>query len=177
MSKDTPVFRRVWQVGRAQLARSTRRRSSAAVRRGAVALLSVVGSACYTYRPVTAPAPSGLYVSVQLNDHGRLELANSLGGAAERVEGMVQATTDSSLTLRVSQVQFLNGQVSRWTNEPITIRNGQYQDVRERQVSRKRSILTIAGAVGAVMAFVVTRSLVGSGHDGREPTPPPPTGS
>jgi hypothetical protein len=119
-----------------------------------------------------------MHVTAELNDRGRVALVDSLGGSVDRVEGIIHTANDSSLVVRVAAVQFLNGQVSKWTNEPVTIRREHTRDVRERRFSRSRTVLVSAGVVGALVAFVTGIDLFGSGIDGKErPGPPePPSG-
>lgn len=167
--------RQVWQAGRAFCARPAHRWLRAAVRACAIALLGMTGSACYVYRPVSGPAAApGLPVAVEINDRGRVALADSLGGSVKRVEGTLQSATDSVVVVRVASVQFMNGQVSRWTNEPVTFRRDLFYDLRERRLSRSRTTLVTIGTVGAAVAFIISRNLFGFGHDQADPFKPPP---
>lgn len=165
------------QVGRALCARSASRELRTIARFCVFALLlCVVGSACYMYQPIVGPTAPGDRIAVELNDHGRIALTDSLGGFVDRVEGTVQSATDSLIVLRVISVQFLNGQTSNWTNEPVTIRRENIRDVWERRFSRGRTLFAAGGVVGALVAFIGSRSLLGGGTPRTDPPPPPPQG-
>lgn len=165
-----------WLAGRARKARPGSRSLRAVAKACVVAAVTMVGSACYMYQPIVAPAMPGTRVSVELNDVGRKVLADSLGGFVDRVEGTVQTATDTLLVLRVASVEFLNGQTSRWTNEAVSIPREAIRDVLERRFSRGRTTLVSAGVLGAIAAFVTSRSLLGGGHEPRPGQPPPPNG-
>ncbi len=111
-----------------------------------------------------------------LNDRGRIALTDSLGGFVDRAEGTLDQANDSLIVLRVISVQFLSGRTVNWTHEPVTIRREYIRDVWERRFSRGRTMFASAGAVGALIAFIGSRTLLGGGHAPSEPPEPPPQG-
>jgi len=90
-----------------------------------LAFLMGVTTGCYTYTsiPAAAPAP-GTDVLVGLNDQGRLTLGQSVGPAAQQIEGTVQSQSDSAYVLSVSSVSYFNGGINKWSGEPLTISAG-----------------------------------------------------
>ena len=133
------------------------------IRAGALMLLSGFSSGCYTTVPFASSPVAGQVLVMDLNDNGRVALGPSIGPAATRVEGMLDSRTDSAYVVKVQSVVYLNGSSNKWTNEPLTIRSDLVRELRERKFSRSRSALLAAGTVGAVVAFIATLAILGSG--------------
>jgi hypothetical protein len=135
-------------------------------------------SGCYSYVPVSSAPASGSVVSLQLNDNGRVALGQTLGPTVESIEGAVEASSDSDYVLRMQSVTFFNGQKSAWTGERVVVGRQFVSNTSRRQFSNSKTTLAIVGGVGAVLAFIASRGLLGSGNS---PTDPggggPPTGS
>lgn len=146
------------------------------VRRACVlAFLAGTSAGCYSYVPIqTSAAQPGMQVSLDVNDRGRVSLADSLGPAVTRIEGSVRSRTDSGYVLSVSAVEYVSGNRTRWAGEPLSVRDAQVGVARERRFSRVRTALTVVVAVGAVLAIALTRDLFGTGTTEREPPDPGP---
>ena len=151
-----------------------------ALRRAArAAVLSPIAAAaltgCYGYRRVdgTNAAPLvGKQVALDINDRGRVALADSLGPSPGRVEGRLVSADDSTISLAVSAVRPLRGERATWTGERVTLRRSSVNDVLERRVSLARSLALGAAAVGGVVLFLVSVDLLGGGGgDGGERRP------
>lgn len=141
----------------------------------ALAFLAGTSTGCYSYVPIqTSAATSGMQVSLDVNDRGRVMLADSLGPAVSRIEGSVQSRADSGYVLNVSAVEYISGQRNRWSGEPLGVRDEQVGLARERRFSKLRTAVAVAVSVGAVLAIALTRDLLGSGTIGREPPDPGP---
>lgn len=131
---------------------------------------------CYVYVPVaTTPVP-GEQLALDINDQGRVGLGERIGAAASKVEGTVQANTDSAYQLRVTSVSYMNGQSNPWTGEALSVRKDFVSGVRERKFSRGRTFFTAAAIVGTAAAFIISRNIFGGGSIPIEPPPPPPGG-
>jgi hypothetical protein len=134
-------------------------------------------SGCYVYVPMqtgTAPNPR---VEVLVTDRGRVELAPQLGQGVLSFEGIIETHKDSSYVLRVAEVTYINRQTNTWGGEAITVNDGAIRDIRVRRLSRGRTFAVVLGAVGAALAFVVTRSVLGGGSsDGAPGGNSPPNG-
>ncbi|CAA9306565.1 MAG: hypothetical protein AVDCRST_MAG11-1201 [uncultured Gemmatimonadaceae bacterium] len=148
-----------------------------AVRAAVVApFVATTLAGCYTYAPVGGTAPSpGAQVSAEITDVGRVALADSLGPSPARVEGRLVSATDSSITLAVSGVQPLRGDRTPWAGERVTLRRTAFDRLTERRLSRGRSLIAGAIALGAAVALAVTLGIVadGNGETGERTTPPP----
>jgi hypothetical protein len=130
-------------------------------------------SGCYEYVPMQSASIASPRVEVLVTDRGRVELAPQLGPGVLSFEGTLEQRKDSSYTVHVAEVTYLNRQTNQWSGESITVANSAVRDVRVRQLSRGRTIAVIAAAVGAGVVFVITRSVLGSGSaDGTTSTPP-----
>ena len=164
-------------VERTETVRSTPGFRPVRLRGWLLVFLTSVSQGCYVYPSVsTAPAP-GRQVRFDLNDRGRLGLGSSIGPAAERIEGILQADPDSAYSVKVVSVVYTNGQANRWSGEPLMISKNFVRDVRQRELSRSRTYLTAATVIGAAVLFVATRGLLGSGTPETDPPNPPPGGN
>ena len=138
-----------------------------------------VSTACYTSHPLVGAPDMGTTAVVTLNDRGRLTLGEAVGPNAERVEGSVLSRSDSTFVLAVRSVQYIGGAANGWNGEQVTIPVAGVRGVTERRFSKGRTILVIGTAVAAVVAFLVTRNILGDDDAFvEEPDgPPPPQGS
>jgi hypothetical protein len=147
--------------------RTGTRRSASALCLSALAGLT---AGCYAYiPPSTTPAP-GTVVALDLNDRGRVALGDSIGASADRIEGLLESSSDSSYVLRVKSVRYTNGETNRWTNEPLSVRTDLVRHLTERRLSRQRTMIAVGGTAALVLGFALTRDIFGIG--GPEPRPP-----
>ena len=156
------------------------KRATVLLRYARAALLGLapaVAAGCYTYAytPVS-PAP-GQYVSLDLNDRGRVALDDSVGPEVARVEGLLTGQDDSTLSLRVARTVGLRGEIVKWNVESLTVRREFVGLLRERHLSAGRTVALAGGLAVGVGAFVATRGLLGSSA-GETQGPPggPPNG-
>lgn len=157
-----------------------RSRTSRRVGRAWAALLLAATSTlggCYTHAPVAGVPAPGSTVVLDLTDRGRVALSDSVGPSANRIEGVTEAgSDDSSYALRVSSVQFLNGQTNRWNGEPLTVRADLVGRARERRFSRGRTYGLAALVAAAIVAVIVSTDLFAVGDAPPDPGTPPPEG-
>ena len=135
-----------------------------------------VSTACYVYTPVVTPPAQGSQLLLDLNDRGRVGLGGQIGTAGSAVEGLLQPGPDSVFNLKVVSVSYLNGARNQWTGEQLSVSRDFVRDVRTRQFSKTRTALTVGSIAAAVVGFIVTRGLIGSGSAGRDGGNPPPGG-
>lgn len=137
-----------------------------------------VANGCYSYVPVASAPPPGSVLSLQLNDTGRVVLGQTLGPTVDRLEGAVESSSDSEYVLRMQSVTFFNGQRSGWTGERVVVGKRFVTNTNMREFSSSKTTLAVVAGVGAVVAFVLTRGLLGSGNPDTDPGGGgPPTGS
>ncbi|MDQ6770708.1 MAG: hypothetical protein M3Z54_12060 [Gemmatimonadota bacterium] len=160
-------------AGRAQNARSVGRLA------GSCLLVFLLGfsSGCYTFEPVATSPTAGTRVVLGLNDQGRATLGQSVGPAAEIIEGTLQAKNDSAYVIAVSSVRYFNGGTNIWSGEPLTVSTALVQQAQERRFSPSRTALTVALSAAAVLSLILTRTLFGSSSPDKTVNPGPPTGS
>jgi hypothetical protein len=132
---------------------------------------SGIAAGCYSTVPAASAPTPGQVLVMELNDNGRVALGPSIGASATKVEGMLESRTDSAYTVKVRSVVYMNGSNQRWTDEPLTIRTDLVRELRERKFSPSRTALFAAGSVGAVVAFIATRSLLDLGTPDRDKMP------
>jgi hypothetical protein len=145
----------------------------------ACALVFLVGfaSGCYSFAPAPmAPAP-GTQMVLGLNDQGRVTLGQSVGPAAQTIEGTLRAKNDSAYLIAVSSVRYFNGGTNMWSGEPLSVNTSLVQQAQERRFSPSKTALAVAVAAGAVLSFVLSRSLFASSSPDKTPVTGPPDGS
>jgi hypothetical protein len=127
---------------------------------------------CYTLVPVVnTGVPAGATIALEINDVGRLALGGSMGPEIGQVEGRLIEQTSSEYRLAVTGVRYLrNAGEQAWNGERISIPSDHVRSVSERRLSRGRSAIVAGAAVGAV-AYIITRSITGSGQEGPDRTP------
>lgn len=139
-------------------------------------LAPVVLAGCYTYVYAPATPAPGQYVSVDLNDRGRVALEQNVGPSIARVEGPLEQADDSVLTLRVSRTIGLRGESNRWNGELVTMRREHAGLLRERRLSTGRTVALAGSLAVGLVAFAATQGLMGGSSGGIVTPPPPPPG-
>jgi hypothetical protein len=132
---------------------------------------------CYTMQPLVGsrpePAPSARLV-IELTDAGRVGMLDQMGPDVARLEGRLVRQTDSTYVLSVSLVVNVWGAQTRWNGEQVTLRTDYVRTIGERRFSAGRTALAAVSATASIMAFVLTRNLLGGGNSTDANTPPPP---
>ena len=132
---------------------------------------------CYASMPVRGTPQAGSTVVLDLNDRGRVSLGDQIGPSARTIEGEVASASDSSYSLRVRSVSYLNGQSNRWSGEPLTVPVSLVSQATQRSFSRSRTALLSAAAAVALAVILKSTNLVGGGSSNGGDNPPPPPGS
>ena len=139
--------------------------------RATVALVLLIPqlAGCYTYVPVST-SPIGSTVSVEVTDRGRVALAESVGPGVRRLSGQVMQSSDSTVNLAVSSVQFLDvGAPVKWAGEPVAVSRDHVVVLREKRLSRTRSFLAagLFTAAGVAMSMIAVRGFGGDDPSGK----------
>jgi hypothetical protein len=138
-----------------------------------IVLLATAGG-CYVYSAAPANPAPGTELVLELSDKGRVGLGDSVGSGAQSIAGTTVATTDTSFALRVSQVSYLNGQSNKWTGENLLVSRDFVSNAKEKKFSSGRTWTTAAAVGAALVAFIASRSLFGSGSGGKDGGGGPP---
>lgn len=133
---------------------------------------------CYRYARVDgASPPVGAQVAADINDQGRVALADSLGRSPGTVEGRLLSVDDSSFTLAVSAVRSLRAdERTPWAGERVVLRRSSVSELQQRRLATGPTALAAAVVVGAVAVLAVSLGLSGDrdGEPGeRKPGTPP----
>lgn len=141
----------------------------------ALALVGVAVTGCHEYVPVsTYPTGKPQTVEVLLNERGRADFVNRLGPDALSFVGTLVSRRDTTSTVRVQEVTYINRSTIQWSGESMEVTDGQIRDVRARRLSRGKTFLAAAAGGGALLLFILTRTLGGGGNTNQTgPTPPP----
>ncbi len=133
----------------------------------AVVALTVLAMGCYTLQPVSqAVPPAGARVAYSVNDAGRVALGGIMGPEIAQIEGRLIETDAESYLIAVSTVRLLRGGEQIWNGEQVRVKSEYLGPAYERRFSRARSVTLGTSVLGAFAAFLITRSLIGSGSDG-----------
>lgn len=158
--------------------------SARARRAASVALLgalSLTSAACYRYVPLEAGSQAGpqagTIVELQLNDRGRAALADSIGPAADRIEGTLRSASGGAYQLSVSSVRYFGGTMNKWSGESLRVPMEFVGRSRERRFDRKRTWAVGAGAAAALVLAILQTELTGGSTPRPTPVPPPPVGN
>lgn len=148
-------------------------RSPAWRRWTAVLLCGVLSlNACYSTKPVTGIPTAASRVVLDLNDQGRLAYGERIGSSVRHVEGVVESATDSALVIRIAAVRYLDGKTHKWSGERFRFGTAHVSRVQQRDFSRSRTALVVAGSAAAVAALVAVVKLVGNSQGGTRGEPP-----
>jgi len=135
---------------------------------GVLACSVAIVAGCYVYMPATTSPAPGTHLLLDLSDRGRVGLGDSVGPAAQTIEGTAISSSDSAYSLRVSRVGYVNGQSNNWTGEPLLVARSFVTNAREQRFSKSRTWLTATGVGAAAIAFIATRGLLGFGSGSRD---------
>ena len=111
---------------------------------------------------------------VSLTDSGADSLSRYLGRGVETIDGKLISTTETGVSLAVSQVSMRRGEDQFWKGETIVIPRSALATVQVRRVNKMKSLLL----GGAFVVAVATLRLAGvgssnNGVSGGYPPPPP----
>ncbi len=121
---------------------------------------------CYSYLPIQdTPPASGQNVGITLNDRGRQLAGERLGSDAERIDGIVVSSSETSVTVSVNRVKSMRGSSSIWAGEQVEIPREGIRGFQERQLSKGRTAMfTVGLVVGAIaVASLITLAVGGNG--------------
>ena len=128
--------------------------------------LALLLQGCYETLPLQqGPPPATAGVQLVLNDKGRLAVSEKLGGAVDRVEGMITAQNSDSYTLAVSEVYQLGGNSSKWNGEAVTIAKDGTVGYQIHRFNQTRTVVLAVAIVVATVVFLTTTKLIGGGSD------------
>lgn len=126
--------------------------------------LALLLQGCYETLPLQqGPPPATVTVRLVLNDKGRIEVSDKLGSAVDKVEGMLTAQNSDSYTIAVSEVYQLGGNSSKWNGEAVTIAKDGTVGYQIHRFNQTRTVVLAAALAAAVVVFLVSAGLKGSG--------------
>jgi hypothetical protein len=135
-------------------------------------------TACYQFVPTGQTVfPVGTSVAFELNDAGRLSVANKIGSEVLQITGTLIGQTGTDYTLGVTSITFLNGRTAQWSGEAVTIRQESIKSLSERKFSPARTAVAVIASTGVVGATLLATNLNGSGDTTTPTTKPPPGGT
>jgi hypothetical protein len=141
-----------------------------------VVAISFLVGACSTYAPTSlAAAPESGTVRFDLTDAAHSESFGSLGSQVTSVEGKVRSTSDSAVTIAVSEVGRVAADNQEYHGDMITIPTRYIGRVEQKRTQVGRSLL-VAGAVIGAVVWIGSQAGHGSVSFRRPPGPPPPGG-
>lgn len=126
--------------------------------------LAALCTGCYEYGPMPQARGNGRQtVELLLNERGRADFVDRIGPDALSLEGVLVERRDSTVAIDITSVRYINQSVTRWTGERLVVVNGQLRDIRNKRLSVSKTGFAIGSAIGGLVAFIVTRSLLGGG--------------
>lgn len=135
----------------------------------------LLATGCYSYAPAlsTTPAP-GTEVAVILTDRGRIALNERVGPEMDQLRGRLVSSSDSNLTIAMTESVSLRGVEATWTDERISLARDHISTVRVRAFSRGRTAVVATSISAATVLFIATSGfgILDSGVK-QDPTTPP----
>jgi len=125
--------------------------------------------------PMT-PRPGSQTVELLLNERGRADFVNTLGPDAISLEGTLVDRKDSVITVNVQSVRYISQSTTKWAGERLVVTSGQLRDIRNKRFSVGKTGIAVATSVGALLVFIVSRSLGGGGDSSPPGSGGPPVG-
>lgn len=128
--------------------------------------------ACYESVPTElGRVQPGTKLRLSLTDLGADSLGRYLGLGVETIDGRLISTTQTGVSLAVTQLSMRSGQDQFWKGETVVIPRSSLGTVQERRVNKPKSLLLS----GAFVVALATLKLAGVGSsNGRTGGPPPP---
>ncbi len=120
-------------------------------------------SGCYAYSPAATELAPGSGVAYTVTDRGRVALADQVGAGVLRVEGTLLQSTGSEYVIAVSRVRTLDGSLSRWAGERVTLSRDHVATSLQRRFSKQRTAVAVAATVVGATVFIITRNLIATG--------------
>jgi hypothetical protein len=145
------------------------------IRLASFLLTSALLAGCYTLQPAGGIAPEiGDELAFDINDVGRVGLGGAMGPEIAQVQGKLISRENAEYLVGVTSIHTLRGGDQVWTGEQVRIKSEYVTSIYQRHFSKARTVTL--GAIGvAAFAYIITRSLIGSGTE--DPVTPPPIGS
>lgn len=132
---------------------------------------------CYQYtaanRLAIEPATP---VSVDLSPRGTINVAGKIGGNVVTIQGNVTETTASSLTIALMTVR-RRGEtaLSKWNGESITLASDDIDEVKTRELSRRRTTVAAVALAATSVGIVIGIAKATGGASGTVGGSPVPT--
>lgn len=129
--------------------------------------------ACAEYVPVrgSIDVMATPQVRVTLTDQGATDVASRIGQRARRLEGVLLAMTDSSLTLSVRKVSREGGIEDSYAGEQLTLATPDFDAVEQGRTSVRRSLLLAGGVVAGALLIAKGAGDLSGGGSGKKPPP------
>lgn len=141
----------------------------------AAALLLQMG--CYTFKPLQTGMPAtGTRVAVSINDRGRFALADRLGSAVDKIDGLLVSADSMNVTFDVYRTIDLRGTSAAWTGERIQVPKDAITGYQERQFSKRRTALLVGTVVGVIAVIALTTNFDLFGGFTHDPSSGGPSG-
>lgn len=117
--------------------------------------------ACYQSVPVElSRVQPGTKLRVSLTDAGADSLARYLGPGVETIDGKLINTTDSGVSMSVTQVSMRSGQDQFWKGETVVIPRSALGTVQARKINKPKSVL-LAGVFVVALASLRLGGVIG----------------
>lgn len=142
-----------------------------------LAAMAVFNAGCYQLVPLESAPRPGIDVVLELNDRGRAELADSIGPAADRIEGRLRSASDGVYQMDVRAVRYLKEPEQVWSGERLRVPMPYVAKGSERRLDKRKSwLLGVASAAALTLAITSVKLIGGGGGEPSDGEGPPPSG-
>lgn len=126
----------------------------------------VMGTGCYSYRPVEVPQP-GMEVRARLTNEAAIRRSSGMDDPVLHLDGRVVVAEPAAITIDVLVARSVSMFQDITIRDTVRVEMAELQSVVARELSVGRTILfTVAAAAGAVAIVSGISSVVGGSEDG-----------
>lgn len=118
-------------------------------------------AACFRYVPVTSTPVTGTRVALEINDEGRLALAQALGPGVIRIEGTLVSADADAWVVTATNVTQLRLRPTAVDSIRVRVPTAHVVTREERKLSRSRTAMVIGGAAAALVTFFFSKGWFG----------------
>lgn len=102
---------------------------------------------------------------LEINDAGRLGLGATMGPEIRQVDGRLINRENGDYQISVSSVRLMRGGEQVWSGETVLIKSEYVSSLNERRFSKGRTAALSTVLVLGVVAFAISRDLLGLGTE------------
>ncbi|MEO5588569.1 MAG: hypothetical protein ABIS03_03195 [Gemmatimonadaceae bacterium] len=147
---------------------------------GIAATIVWTTTGCYQNLPRTQSelTPQAV-VTADITDLGRVALGDQVGPEVSSIQGVVVQRSDTSMSLLVSKVRYINGLENAWQGQEVKLRPQDAKSFTQRIFSKSRTAIAVAAIAAGLVLTILGLDFLGitSGNPSSDKGGGPPPSS